>query len=66
MAQWVKDPVPSLPWLRSLPWQGFDSWPKTFHMMQAWQKKKTPRNTSFVNVDENIKRKMIWGTLIIY
>ena len=28
MVQWVKDPVLSLQWLRSLPWHGFDPWLK--------------------------------------
>ena len=32
VAQWVKEPVLSLQWLRSLLWHGFDSWPRKFQM----------------------------------
>ena len=40
MAQQVKDPALSLPWLRMLLWCGFDSWPGNFCIMQAQTKKK--------------------------
>ena len=40
MAQQVKVPVLSLQWLGSLLWQGFDSWPRNFHLPQARPKKK--------------------------
>ena len=39
MAQQVKDPALSLPWLRLLLWNGFDPWPGTFHMPWVWPKK---------------------------
>ena len=40
VAQQVKDPVFSLLWLRSFLWQGFDPWPRNFHMPWAWPGKK--------------------------
>ena len=39
VVQWVKDLL-SLQQLRSLGWHGFDPWPRNFHVLQAWQKKK--------------------------
>ena len=39
-AQFVKDPVLSLQQLGSLLWCRFSPWPRNFHMLQAWQKKK--------------------------
>ena len=39
VAQWVRDPVLSLRWLRSLPWRRFKSWPGNFRMEQAWPRK---------------------------
>ena len=35
MAQWVKDPEPSLLWLRPPLWHRFDPWPGNFHMPWA-------------------------------
>ena len=40
MVQWVKDPVLSLQWLRSLLWRGFDPWPGNFHLPKEQPKKK--------------------------
>ena len=39
-AQWVKDLVLSLLWLKSLLRHGFEPWPGNFCMPQAWPKKK--------------------------
>ena len=39
MAQWVKDMVLSLLWLKSKLWQGFDPWRGNFYMPQVWPKK---------------------------
>ena len=36
VAQWVKDPVLSLLWLRSLLWGRFDPWPRNVCMLQMW------------------------------
>ena len=38
MAQWLKDPALSLPWLGSLLWHRFCVWPGNFSM--AWACKK--------------------------
>ena len=38
MAQWVKDPEPSLLWLRPPLLRGFDLWPGNFHM--PWARRK--------------------------
>ena len=38
VAQWVKNPVLSLLWLR------FNPWTQNFHVPQVWQKKKNPKN----------------------
>ena len=35
LAQWVKDPVLSLLWLRSLLWYRFDPWSENFYMRWA-------------------------------
>ena len=40
MAQQVKDAMLSLLQLRSLLWCGFDPWPRNFHMLLAWPKRK--------------------------
>ena len=44
VAQWVKEPMMSLLWLRNLVllllWCGFHSWLRNFHMHQAQPKKK--------------------------
>ena len=40
VAQWVKDPVLSLQWLRSLLWRGFNPWPGNFHMLRVQPRKK--------------------------
>ena len=40
VAQHVKDLVLSLQRLGLLLWCRFDSWPRNFHMPQAWPKKK--------------------------
>ena len=39
MAQWVKDPVLSLQWLRWVLWHRLNSWPGNFQMSQVWPKK---------------------------
>ena len=38
MVQWVMDLALSLLWLGLLLWRGFDPWPWTFCMLQAWPK----------------------------
>ena len=40
MEQQVKDLVLSLQWFRLLLWCGFDPWPRSFHMLMAWPKRK--------------------------
>ena len=40
MAQWVKDSVLSLQWLRLLLWLGFNLWPRKFRILQCGQKEK--------------------------
>ena len=47
MAQRVKDPVLSLHWLGSAMAGGseFNPWPRNFHMIQAWPKKRKKRET---------------------
>ena len=40
MAQWVKDLVWFMLWLRPLLWCKFDPWPGNFHMPQVWPKRK--------------------------
>ena len=39
MAQWVKDPVFSLEWLRWLLWGRFSPWPGNIHILWTWPKK---------------------------
>ena len=41
MVQRVKDLAWSLQQLRSLPWHGFDPWPRNFHMHQRGLNKQT-------------------------
>ena len=43
MAQWVKDPLWSLRWLRWLLWHGFNPWPGNFHRLWAQPKKEKKR-----------------------
>ena len=51
VAQRVKDPALSLPWLWSLLWQVFDPWPRNFHIPWVWPKKeKKNRAVSQVHV----------------
>ena len=50
MAQWVKDPVLSLLWLRLLLWRRFDPWPRNFDMPQVWPKKKKERGWELLNL----------------
>ena len=38
--QWVKDPMLSLQWLRSLLWHRFNPWPANFHMPWGWPKER--------------------------
>ena len=40
MVQWVKDLALSLQCLGLLLWRGFSPWPKNFHMLQVWGRKK--------------------------
>ena len=35
VAPWVKDPVLSVQWLKSLLWHGFNPWTRNFHMLQV-------------------------------
>ena len=46
VAQWMKDPVLSLPWRGSLRWREFHPWPGNFYMLAgtAKIKKKNPQN----------------------
>ena len=46
MAQWVKDLVVSLPWLRSLLWLGFNLWTLPHPEGVAKKPKTETRNTS--------------------
>ena len=39
MAQWLRDPVLSLQWLRLLLWCRFDPWLQNVHMLQVWKNK---------------------------
>ena len=48
MAQWVKDSALSLQWLGSLLWHEFNPWPRSFHMLRVWQKKKKAIQLSHV------------------
>ena len=51
MAQRVKDLALALQRLRLLLWYGFDPWPRNFHMLWVWPKKKKnflPHKISFV------------------
>ena len=45
MAQWVRDLVLSLLWLRLLLWCEFDPWPGNFHMLQIGPKIKKNKLT---------------------
>ena len=38
-AQWVKDLMLSLLWLRQLLWHKFNPWPGNFHMLHVWPQK---------------------------
>ena len=40
MAQWVKELVLSLLWLRLLLQREFNLWTRNFHVLQAWLRKK--------------------------
>ena len=40
MAKLVNDLAFLLPWLRLLLWHRFNPWPRKFHILQAWEKKK--------------------------
>ena len=40
MAQWVKDLVLSLLWLRLLPWHKFDPWSEKFRVLWVQPKRK--------------------------
>ena len=40
MAQWVKDPALMQLWLRLHLRLGFDPWPRNFHVLCVWPKKK--------------------------
>ena len=44
MAQWVKELVLSLQWLRLLLEYGLNPWPENFHMLQLWPKKKKKKD----------------------
>ena len=43
VAQWAKDLVLSLLWLRLMLWHEFDSWPRNFRMLQAKKRKRKKR-----------------------
>ena len=45
VAQWVKDPMLSLQWLRLLLWRRLDPWPRNFCMPQAQPKKEKNQKT---------------------
>ena len=40
VAQWVKDLASSLPWLRLFLQHRFNLWPRDFHTLQLWLKRK--------------------------
>ena len=44
VAQWVKEPALSLPWLWLQLWHGFDPWPRNFCMLWIQPKKLIYRN----------------------
>ena len=44
VAQWVKDLALSLGQLRVLLRCGFNPWPRKFHMLQVWPRKKEKEN----------------------
>ena len=48
--QQVKDPAFSMQWPRLLLWRGFNSWPRNFHMSQAWPIKNTEH---FINNNQH-------------
>ena len=48
MAQWVKDLALSPQQLGSLLWQGFDLWPRNFHMPHAQSKREKDAHPSSV------------------
>ena len=50
MAHQMKDPKLSLQWLGSLPWHGFNSWPRNFHMLQV-----QPPPKAFYPIDQKKK-----------
>ena len=54
MAQQVKDPALSLQGLELLLWYSFDPWPRNFHMLGAWPKKKKKKKKE---KDKQTKRK---------
>ena len=54
VAQWVKYPVLSLPWLGSLLWCRFDSWLGNFRMLRAQPKRKKKSRA----------RNQTWGHLL--
>ena len=49
LAQWIKDPVLSLQWLRLLLWYRFDPWPRNFCMPWVWSKKREKTSTKYSN-----------------
>lgn len=46
VAEQLGDPVLSLRWLRSVPWQGFNPWAGNFHMLRAGPKKETCKSSN--------------------
>ena len=50
MAQRVKGLTLLLQRLGLLLWQGFDPWPRNFHMPQVWPKKKKKKEKNVKNI----------------
>ena len=63
VAQWIKDPVLSLLWYRSLLWHGFDPWPGNFHLWWAQPKKKKEKEEYLRNIsgERNLAISMTLG-----
>ena len=49
MAKLVNDLAFLLPWLRLLLWHRFNPWPRKFHILQAWEKKKKEYSFCILN-----------------
>ena len=55
VAQQVKNPALSLLQLDSLLWHRFNPWPKNFHIMWSWSKKKKKGLDFSINLKTSVK-----------